>query len=91
MAFGEEAATNPLSAATKQWFDLWRTASAWGWGAPGLAPFLGNPKQLRNLWLTDLSRAFDGYMRSRVFLEAMQYNLGAMTRATRLMYWLPPR
>ena len=61
------------------------------WWRAGLGGWVDESKRLRNLWLADLARLFDRTMRSTAFLELMQHNLGAMTRATRAMSELPWR
>jgi hypothetical protein len=43
-----------------------------------------DPRQLRNLWLADMTRIMERTLRSQAFLEAMQFNF-------RLMCWLPLR
>ena len=39
---------------------------------------LGDPRQLRALWLRHMSEAVDGHMRSTVFLHWLWYGLTAM-------------
>ena len=71
------------------WFDPWRGASIWAWGGPIAGPLWADPKQLRSLWMAQVTRALDQCMRSNVFLDVMHENLAATARAPCLNVWFP--
>jgi hypothetical protein len=70
-------------------FDLWRSADIWTWGDPIAAPLRADPKQLRSLWMAQVTRALDQCMRSSAFLDGMHDSLAAATRTACLNVWFP--
>jgi hypothetical protein len=75
---------HPALAFTQHWLRMWEhTAALAGGSLEGVARFC-DPRQLRNLWLAELGRATDRYLRSPAFLQLMQYNLRALTDVARL-------
>jgi hypothetical protein len=70
--------TDVLVACAQQWLDIWRHAGAVGMG--GLtAASLFDVKRLQRLWLAELTRTMDAYLRTPAFLEVMRTGLRAVT------------
>ena len=74
----------PLAGAADAWLAPWRHAAAIGRGAATAAALFWDPRPLQNLWLAELGRTTDRYLRSPAFLDLVQHHLAAMTRMTRL-------
>jgi hypothetical protein len=64
---------------TERWLEVWRDAGAWGYGLLAVGLFQA-PRQMRQLWLADLTRTTDSYLRSPAFLELVRVGLGARPR-----------
>jgi hypothetical protein len=64
---------------TERWLEVWRDAGAWGCGLLAVGLFQ-DLRQMRQLWLADLTRTTDSYLRSPAFLELVRRGLGAGPR-----------
>ena len=77
------------------WFDWWRRAAAIGWGHLDRLAVLGDPRQLRNWWLSDLRQVTAEAMKSPAFLAMMRFNITLLTQPTMIkaaqMIALPTR
>ena len=69
-----------MLALSLHWLDWWRRAAAIGWGHLDRLAALNDPRQLRNLWLTELRRLTADYMKSPAFLAMMRFNLTLLTQ-----------
>jgi len=84
-----------MLALSLHWFDWWRRAATIGWGHLDRMAALNDPRQLRNLWLSDLRQLSAEAMRSPDFLAMMRFNLTLLTQPTMVraaqMFALPTR
>jgi len=74
----------PATVLADYWLDWWRHANALGRASFEWISVSTDPRSFRDRWLAALGQTVDQYMRSPAFLEAMQYNLKALTSPTSL-------
>jgi hypothetical protein len=72
-----------LVGAAGAWLAPWRHAAALGRGAATAMALFWDPRHLQELWLAELGRSTDRYLRSPAFLDLMQHHLATTTQLAR--------